>query len=142
MRALLLSYFFLLLFNHLSSGKCSSMGLCVHVYCFTHHEFHYTGFERVYTVTDFLLFDSNELIYFEVFKPDNIKYIFKMRPAKDFGRAFVSFSFSVFWFGPPIVKADVSCNSAFIIVLLRCYNTPVSVPLGRFSFRTSGSRGS
>ena len=60
--------------------------------------FHYTGFERVYTVTDFLLFDSNELIYFEVFKPDNIKYIFKMRPAKDFGRAFVSFSFSVFWF--------------------------------------------
>ncbi|XP_031563005.1 protease-associated domain-containing protein 1-like [Actinia tenebrosa] len=44
--------------------------------------------QRVFTTTDFMMFESNALVYFEVLKPDKIKYIFKLRPAKDFGSLF------------------------------------------------------
>lgn len=45
---------------------------------------------RVFTATDYMLFDSNDLLYFEVLRPKNISYIYKVRPAKDFGGKFVS----------------------------------------------------
>lgn len=45
---------------------------------------------RVFTATDYMLFDSNDLLYFEVLQPKNISYIYKFRPAKDFGGKFVS----------------------------------------------------
>ena len=37
-----------------------------------------------------MLFDSKDLLYFEVLRPKNISYIYKVRPAKDFGSKFVS----------------------------------------------------
>ncbi|KAL9983420.1 hypothetical protein ACROYT_G005590 [Oculina patagonica] len=43
---------------------------------------------RVYSATDFMLFDSNDLLYFEILQPKNISYIYKVRPAKDFGGKF------------------------------------------------------
>ncbi|KAJ7336669.1 PA domain [Desmophyllum pertusum] len=43
---------------------------------------------RVFTATDYMLFDSNDLLYFEVLRPKNISYIYKVRPAKDFGGKF------------------------------------------------------
>ena len=52
---------------------------------------------HVFTATDFMLFDTNDLLYFEVLRPKNISYIYKVRPAKDFGGKFVS------------IKATVSC---------------------------------
>ncbi|KAK2572523.1 Protease-associated domain-containing protein 1 [Acropora cervicornis] len=42
----------------------------------------------VFTATDFMLFDSNNLVYFEVLRPRNISYVFKVRPAKSFGGKF------------------------------------------------------
>ena len=45
---------------------------------------------HVFTATDFMLFDTNDLLYFEVLRPKNISYIYKVRPAKDFGGKFVS----------------------------------------------------
>jgi len=45
---------------------------------------------RVFTATDYMLFDSNDLLYFEVLRPKNISYIYKVKPAKDFGSKFVS----------------------------------------------------
>ena len=45
---------------------------------------------HVFTATDFMLFDTNDLLYFEVLRPKNISYIYKVRPAKDFGGNFVS----------------------------------------------------
>ena len=45
---------------------------------------------RVFTATDYMLFDSNDLLYFEVLQPKNISYIYKVRPAKNFGGKFVS----------------------------------------------------
>ena len=45
---------------------------------------------HVFTATDFMLFDTNDLLYFEVLRPRNISYIYKVRPAKDFGGKFVS----------------------------------------------------
>ena len=41
-----------------------------------------------------MLFDSNNLVYFEVLRPKNISYVFKVRPAKSFGGKFVSALFS------------------------------------------------
>ncbi|EDO39826.1 predicted protein [Nematostella vectensis] len=35
-----------------------------------------------------MLFDSSDLVYFEVLKPESIKYVYKLRPAKDFGSIF------------------------------------------------------
>lgn len=43
---------------------------------------------HVFTATDFMLFDTNDLLYFEVLRPKNISYIYKVRPAKDFGGKF------------------------------------------------------
>lgn len=48
----------------------------------------------VFTATDFMLFDSNNLVYFEILRPKNISYVFKVRPAKSFGGKFVSGLFS------------------------------------------------
>ncbi|XP_015770673.1 PREDICTED: protease-associated domain-containing protein 1-like [Acropora digitifera] len=42
----------------------------------------------VFTATDFMLFDSANLVYFEVLRPKNISYVFKVRPAKSFGGKF------------------------------------------------------
>lgn len=42
----------------------------------------------VFTATDFMLLDSNDLIYFEVLRPKNISYVYKVRPAKSFGGKF------------------------------------------------------
>lgn len=44
----------------------------------------------VFTATDIMLFDSNNLVYFEVLRPKNISYVYKVRPAKSFGGKFVS----------------------------------------------------
>ena len=44
----------------------------------------------MFTATDFMLLDSNDLIYFEVLRPKNISYVYKVRPAKSFGGKFVS----------------------------------------------------
>ena len=49
-----------------------------------------------------MLFDSNDLLYFEVLRPKNISYIYKVRPAKDFGGKFVS--------------SKLTCNKQAIIV--------------------------
>jgi len=35
-----------------------------------------------------MLFDSNDLLYFEILQPKNISFIYKVRPAKDFGGKF------------------------------------------------------
>ena len=45
-----------------------------------------------------MLFDSNDLLYFEILQPKNISYIYKVRPAKDFGSKFVSIKHSAYWF--------------------------------------------
>ena len=37
-----------------------------------------------------MLFDSADLVYFEVLKPQKLNYVYKARPAKDFGTQFVS----------------------------------------------------
>lgn len=45
---------------------------------------------RLFSATDFMLFDSNDLLYFEILQPKNISYIYKVKPAKNFGTKFVS----------------------------------------------------
>ncbi|XP_022782894.1 protease-associated domain-containing protein 1-like [Stylophora pistillata] len=44
---------------------------------------------RLFSVTDLMLFDSNDLLYFEILRPKNISYIYKVKPAKNFGAKFV-----------------------------------------------------
>ncbi|XP_058941966.2 protease-associated domain-containing protein 1 [Pocillopora verrucosa] len=43
---------------------------------------------RLFSATDFMLFDSNDLLYFEILQPKNISYIYKVKPAKNFGTKF------------------------------------------------------
>ncbi|KAK3727030.1 hypothetical protein QZH41_012544 [Actinostola sp. cb2023] len=47
-----------------------------------------TSLQRLYTASDFMLFESNSLVYFEILSPEKLRYIFKVRPAKDFGSIF------------------------------------------------------
>ena len=47
--------------------------------------------QNVYSVPDVLMLESNDLIYFHVIEPRKVSYVFKARPAQDFGDLFVSF---------------------------------------------------
>lgn len=47
--------------------------------------------QHVYSVPDVMMFESNDLIYFHVIQPTKVSYVFKARPAQDFGDLFVSF---------------------------------------------------
>ncbi|XP_046850501.1 protease-associated domain-containing protein 1-like [Xenia sp. Carnegie-2017] len=44
--------------------------------------------QDVYSAADVMMFSSNELIYFHVVEPSKIGYVFKVRPARDFGDSF------------------------------------------------------
>ena len=50
-----------------------------------------------------MLYESNELIYFHVIKPEKVSYVFKAKPAQDFGDVFVS----CILFSRKIFKAEV-----------------------------------
>lgn len=47
--------------------------------------------QNVYSVGDVMLYESNELIYFHVIKPEKVSYVFKAKPAQDFGDVFNRF---------------------------------------------------
>ena len=47
----------------------------------------------MYSVPDVMMIESNDLIYFHVIQPKKVSYVFKARPAQDFGDFFVSFIF-------------------------------------------------
>ncbi len=38
-----------------------------------------------------MMLESNDLIYFHIIRPTKVSYVFKARPAQDFGDLFVSF---------------------------------------------------
>ena len=53
-----------------------------------------------------MMLESNDLIYFHVIQPTKVSYIFKARPAQDFGDLFVSFLSGKFF---PTVLIIVGC---------------------------------
>ena len=48
----------------------------------------------MYSVPDVMYFESHDLVYFYVIRPEKVSYVFKARPAQDFGAVFVSLLFS------------------------------------------------
>lgn len=84
---------------------------------------------RVYTATDSMLFESNDLLYFEILQPKNISYIYKVRPAKDFGGKFVSVTYnllqSVFLkiislFQECFISPFTRCNILLFLICFLC----------------------
>ena len=56
-----------------------------------------------------MLYESNELIYFHVIKPEKVSYVFKAKPAQDFGDVFVScILFSRKMFKAEVLKVPIS----------------------------------
>lgn len=47
--------------------------------------------QNVYSVADVMMFESYDLIYFHVIKPKKVSYVFKARPAQNFGDLFNRF---------------------------------------------------